>query len=290
MNFGKTMGAWRWVCAVSAALSLAAMTLSRAVANDATEQPAKPASQKTFRVMSYNIHHGEGMDGKVDLKRIAALIKVEKADIVALQEVDKGTERTARRDFPAELSELTGMTCVFSNNFSYQGGEYGNAILSRFPILQATNSHFRMLRPGEQRGILQLKLDVGGREVVLMNTHIDYRPDDSERVLNAGDILALARSLAPLPIIMCGDFNDVPESRTWKLLAEKFTDVWPWLNRAPGFTIPVGNPRKRIDYIWVSNTNAIVPLKMWVPHSTASDHLPIVGEFRLGKASGPSRQ
>ena len=55
-----------------------------------------------FRVMTYNIHHGEGLDGKVDIQRIADLIKQERADVVALQEVDKGTERTARRDLGAE--------------------------------------------------------------------------------------------------------------------------------------------------------------------------------------------
>src|SRR5688572_31668602 len=92
---------------------------------------------RTFRVMTYNIHHGEGMDGKVDLERIAALIQNEQADIVALQEVDKGVERTARRDLGAELARLTGMQCVFSNNYHFQGGEYGNAVLTRFPIKQA---------------------------------------------------------------------------------------------------------------------------------------------------------
>src|SRR3954447_16208752 len=70
----------------------------------------------TFRAMTYNIHHGEGLDRKIDLVRIAELIKRERADIVALQEVDKGVERTGRRDLPQELASLTGMTCVFSNN------------------------------------------------------------------------------------------------------------------------------------------------------------------------------
>ena len=74
---------------------------------------SKQASPAVFRVMTYNIHHGEGLDGKVDLQRIAELIKREQADIVALQEVDKGVQRTARRDLPAELAALTGLSlCV----------------------------------------------------------------------------------------------------------------------------------------------------------------------------------
>src|SRR6185436_14707317 len=117
--------------------------------------PQPAASPTTFRVMTYNLHHGEGLDGKVDLLRIAELTKREGADLVALQEVDKGVERTARRDFPDELAALTGLTCVFSNNYHFQGGEYGNAVLTRFPIKSWTNTHFKKVNETEQRGILQ---------------------------------------------------------------------------------------------------------------------------------------
>jgi endonuclease/exonuclease/phosphatase family metal-dependent hydrolase len=235
----------------------------------------------TFRVMSYNIHHGEGLDGKVDLERIVELIKKERADIVGLQEVDKGTERTSRRDFPAELAALSGMSCVFRNNYHYQGGEYGNAVLTRFPVKQATNLHFKMLRPGEQRGILQLVLDVHGREVVFMNTHIDYRADDSERLSNAAEVKELVKLYQGKPILMTGDFNDVPGSRTYDRFAELFTDAWIEAGQGNGFTIPAAKPTKRIDFIWVSKGAPIKPLKLWVPDSKASDHLPVVGEFRF---------
>src|SRR5688572_23737030 len=146
--------------------------------------------------MTYNIHHGEGLDGKIDLLRISEVIKREGADIVALQEVDKGVERTARRDLPAELAELTGMTCIFSNNYYYEGSEYCNAVLTRFPVVRWTNTHFKMVRPGEQRGILQLVLNVAGCEVAFLNTHIDYRPDDTERWSNAGEIELLLQKYA----------------------------------------------------------------------------------------------
>lgn len=149
---------------------------------------------QTFRVMTYNIHHGAGLDERIDFARIADLIRREQADIVALQEVDKGVQRTARRDCPAELAALTGLTCVFSNNFHFQGGEYGNAVLTRFPVKRWTNRHYQMLRPGEQRGLLQVVLDVRGRELVFLNTHIDYRPGDDERLAHAGEILETARA------------------------------------------------------------------------------------------------
>jgi len=278
----------------------------------------RAAASKTFRVMTYNIHHGEGLDGKVDLLRIAELIKREGADLVALQEVDKGVERTARRDLPEELAALTGMTCIFSNNYHYQGGEYGNAVLTRFPVVRWTNRHYKMPRPGEQRGILQLVLNVHGREVVFMNTHIDYRPDDSERWFNVGEIEEIVKADSGNPtgspltrpadtlspsggegrgegasrptsrfgvrgrsIILCGDFNDTPESRVCRRLNETFDDTWALIGQGDGFTIPVVNPRKRIDYIWISKDKSLVPLKAWVPQSDASDHLPVVAEFEL---------
>jgi len=240
--------------------------------------PDKPTR---FRVMTYNIHHGAGLDGKVDLLRIAQLIKEQGADVVALQEVDKGTQRTARRDFPEELAALTGMTCVFSNNYAFEGGEYGNAVLTKFPVKHWTNLHYKMLREGEQRGILQLVLDVRGREVVFMNTHIDYRPDDAERWLNVGEIEGLKKKYGDRPIIMCGDFNASPDSRVCRRIAESFDDTWALIGQGDGFTIPVRNPRNRIDYIWISKGKSLVPKKIWVPRSEASDHLPVVADLEL---------
>ncbi|HWQ91311.1 MAG TPA: endonuclease/exonuclease/phosphatase family protein [Clostridia bacterium] len=236
---------------------------------------------QSFRVMSYNIHHAEGVDGKLDLERIAALIKAEKADIVALQEVDKGTQRTARRDFPAEFARLTGMTCVFSNNYAFEGGQYGNAVLTHFPVKHATNTHYKMLRTGEQRGLLQVVLDVHGRELVVMNTHIDHRPDDSERLSNAAEARELFKPYAGKPLIVCGDFNDVPGSRTHQKFAELLLDSWTVAGAGNPFTIPADKPSKRIDYIWISKDTALQPVKLWVPRSHASDHLPVVGEFRF---------
>jgi endonuclease/exonuclease/phosphatase family metal-dependent hydrolase len=147
--------------------------------------------------MTYNIRHGEGMDGRVDLERIAEIIRREGADIVALQEVDRGVARTARRDLSGELAALTGMTCVFSNNFHFQGGEYGNALLTRFPVREWRNRHYRMLREGEQRGCWRWSW-TWGRRLVVLNTHLDFRPDDAERLSNVAEIMAAAAT-APTP-------------------------------------------------------------------------------------------
>src|SRR5687768_14745518 len=104
----------------------------------------------SMRVMTYNIHHGEGTDGKIDLERIAKLITDNKVDLVALQEVDRNTERTGRRDMLAELAKLTGMNVAFGSNLQLQGGEYGNAVLCRGRIYWQENRRLPQIVPGEQ--------------------------------------------------------------------------------------------------------------------------------------------
>jgi endonuclease/exonuclease/phosphatase family metal-dependent hydrolase len=261
-----------------AVLLLSAIALAFAGCAASHPQSSVPV---VLRVMTYNIQHGAGADGKIDLLRTAEAINHEKPDIVALEEVDRGVARTDRRDLPAELAALTGMTSYFSNNFDFQGGEYGNAVLTRLPILQETNCHYHMIRPKEQRGIIQMVLDAHGRKIVFMATHIDYRGDDTERLLNVAEIHKLVEQYAGLPIFICGDFNDHPGSRVHQKMKEKMADTWEMVGQGPGLSYSSLKPAKRIDYIWISPTNAIMPLKAWVPQTQASDHFPLVGEFQL---------
>ncbi len=237
-------------------------------------------SSPVIRVMSYNIHHGEGLDKKIDLERIADLIKREKADIVGLQEVDRGVERTARRDLPEELAKLTGMTVYFERNIIYQGGDYGNAVLSKFPIKKKNNTHYKMLRVGEQRGVLQLLLNVHGKELLFMNTHIDYREDDAERLINADELKRIVADAGKTPVILCGDFNTTPDSHTHQKISGFLDDTWELIGQGSGFSYSAEKPEKRIDYIWITKSS-IEPIKMEVLKSDASDHLPVIGEFRL---------
>lgn len=240
-----------------------------------------PASEPiTLRVMSYNIHHGEGLDRRLDLERIAKLITGARADLVGLQEVDRGCERTQQRDLPAELAKLTGLHVAFEKNIAYQGGDYGNAVLTRFPIKSTKNTHYKMLQPGEQRGVLQLILDVQGRDVLFMSTHLDYRPNDPERALNAGELKQIVAAAGTTPVILVGDFNSAPGSALHARMKAFLTDAWEAVGQGDGLTIPVRKPAKRIDYVFVS-PGAIEPLKMEVLRSEASDHLPVIAELRL---------
>lgn len=244
---------------------------------------AAPAGTNRLHVMTWNLHHAEGVDGRVDLERIAGVIREQKPDLVALQEVDKGVARTDRIDTPAELARLTGMTALFHNNFPYQGGEYGNAILSRFPVLSQTNTLLKMLRSGEQRGVLQAVVQPPGkRSLLFASTHIDYRRDDAERLANVAEFKALPDRYPGLPFLICGDFNDFPGSRVHTEMKEDFVDCWEPVGKGDGFTFASDRPRSRIDYIWVGRgENTLRPLRAWIPRTEASDHLPLLIEFEL---------
>lgn len=242
---------------------------------------ANTNSPTTFRVMSYNIHHAEGTDGKVDVQRIADLIKAENVDVVGLQEIDRGVKRTDGRDIIKELSKLTGMDFYFDRNIQYQGGEYGNAVLTRFPMLKKKNTHYKMLRPGEQRGIQQVLINVHGKKFMFMNTHIDYREDDQEREMNVREMKTIVGQNSEFPIVIAGDFNSNPDSRVCDGMRIFINDAWDLAGKGDGFTFPSDKAEKRIDYLWVSKGESIKTLRVWVPSSQASDHLPVVADFQL---------
>ena len=249
------------------------------------------ASNLIVKVMTYNIHHGEGNDGKINIQRIADLILESGADVVALQEVDRGVERTNKIDIMTKLSDLTGMTYAFGKNVDFQGGDYGNGFLTRFPILAEKNLQYRMINPGEQRGLLQVVLDIRGTEVVFMNTHLDYREVDTERLMNVDEIKFAVTEFSPRTVVVCGDFNDLPSSRTVESMKQCFTDVGELADVNQGNTYPTSEPVKRIDYIFVSNASrttgeqnapgSLRPRSAKVLRSDASDHLPILAKFEV---------
>ncbi|MDP8244494.1 MAG: endonuclease/exonuclease/phosphatase family protein [Candidatus Hinthialibacter antarcticus] len=240
-----------------------------------------------LRVMTYNIHHAEGMDKKVDAARIAQVISSANADLVALQEVDRGVERSQKLDLPKIIASNLGFSFAFGKNINYQGGEYGNAILSRFPILESNNHHYKMLREGEQRGLLHAKIEINGNPLLFIATHIDYRPDNAERLSNVKEILQFADEHSDTPIILCGDFNDTPNSEVHLRLKERFSDAWESGGEGPEFTYSSTKPTKRIDFIFVSDTVRVNKAK--VLETEASDHLPLFVELDVDLKTTPSQ-
>src|SRR5262249_48709713 len=139
--------------------------------------PAKVASpllaKRTLRVMTYNIHVGVGMDKKLDLQRIAAVINSERPDLVGLQEVDRGVKRTEGKDEIVELANLTKMQYAFAHNLDFQGGQYGVAILSRFPIRNIDHRKYENKREAERRGMIRVEVEFSGQVVNFVTTHLD---------------------------------------------------------------------------------------------------------------------
>src|SRR6267142_4726375 len=176
-------------------------------------------SSKTLRVMTYNIHVGVGMDKKLDLPRIAGVINAQHPDLVGLQEVDRGVARTQRIDEIAEIAKLTGMEYAFAFNLKYQGGQYGVAILSRFPIRATDHRLYLNTREAERRGFIRAEVDIDGRVVNFATTHFDYQYEDG-RVFEAEQLLAGLKDVNG-PLIVVGDFNDVPTAGAYKLMSEQ---------------------------------------------------------------------
>lgn len=233
-----------------------------------------------LRVLTYNIHHAEGIDRKLDLVRIARVIKDAQPDVVALQEVDQGVERTDRVDQPAALSRLTKMHVIFGDNIQFGGGKYGNVILSRFPISRSRNHRLPNRDKGEQRGVLEASIDVPDwpQPLLFFATHLDHRRDDQERFESAQTINSLAEKGAEYPAILAGDLNDTADSRTLR----EFARSWTQANGKPLFTVPVKAPSRQIDFVLFRSTDRWKSVRVKVlPESVASDHRAVLAVLEL---------
>jgi endonuclease/exonuclease/phosphatase family metal-dependent hydrolase len=239
-----------------------------------------PTAPLRIRVLSYNIHHAEGVDKVLDLERIARVIQSVTPDLVALQEVDRKATRTKSVDQPAELSRLTGLALAFGPNIPLQGGDYGNAVLSRWPIARSENHRLPNVDAGEQRGVLEVHVTPPGQAqpIVLWATHFDHRPSDAERRLSAQAIADRVAKQPDVPALLVGDLNDVPSSPTLAALTTRWTrsnlEILP--------TIPVGKPARQIDYVLFRPADRWRPVESRVlDEAVASDHRPLLAVLEL---------
>ncbi len=237
-----------------------------------------------IRVITYNIHHGAGLDKKVDLERIAKRLMAEKPDIIALQEVDQGTRRTNRVDQPAELARLTGMEAVFGRNIDYEGGGYGTAVLTRLPIRSKETVKLKSFYEStpqhqEQRGVQVLELGAAGEPGLLfLGTHLDYRPPDNERMASAKTINELIKKHGDKPALIAGDFNATPESAPiQEFLKEWKVAGWDGADAKGILTFPANKPDRRIDYVMYRPANRwkVVETRV-LDEPVASDHRPVL--------------
>ena len=248
-------------------------------------------AQDRLRVMTYNIHHGATAGEEASLEEISTLIREVDADLVALQEVDRfWSERSGFQDQACRLAEDLGMHLVFGPIYDLppdqekrQRRQYGLAILSRYPIVASHNfelTRLTTITDEPERKVLpgfpMATIDVGGKKVHLFNTHLDYRADPSIREQQVGEMLDILRRFDGSSIL-AGDLNALPGAPELRPLFEKLSDSWTKGGEGEGLTYPAGAPAKRIDMILVSPEIAVD--SVFVPISTASDHLPVVADL-----------
>jgi endonuclease/exonuclease/phosphatase family metal-dependent hydrolase len=246
---------------------------------------SKPGSKENpINVLSYNIHHANppSKPGFIDLPAIAQVIKESGADLVALQEVDVFTDRSGKNSNQAEeLAKLVGMEFFFSKGIDYQGGEYGTAILSKFPILDDQRYELPNVEGvnSEPRTLAVVTVEVNGEKVKFANTHLDFTNAENN-LLQVKKIMDIFKD-ETLPVIMGGDFNAVPESASIQLLDEQFTRS---CSQDCPFTSPQQNPQRIIDYIMVSSNSNFETIDHQVIAETyASDHRPVLAVYRFKK-------
>lgn len=234
-----------------------------------------PAQEETvrLRVLTYNIHHGVGEDGRLDLARLAAVIAAAHPDLVALQEVDVGVRRSQALDEASELGRLTGMHALFGVAMPHDGGEYGEAVLSRAPILASAVHPLPHRAGSEPRAALAIRVRPfpNRPELVFVATHLDHQEDAADRLMQVRELLRVIGEEAR-PLLLAGDLNARPDTAELAAFHE-FVDA----GAAAGATFPSSAPDRRIDYVLLREKTPwrVVETRV-IDERIASDHCPLL--------------
>lgn len=240
-------------------------------------------SAHRLRVLTYNLHHGEGGDGRVDLGRIAGVVRAANPDLVALQEVDRKAVRTGQVDQPAEYIRLTGMSGWYGAAMPFQGGEYGQLLLSRWPLMQPRVVRLPGTAGREPRIAATSIVEIPGcGRICWTGLHLDASRGDTDRFAQVEALLREFPANADLPTLLAGDFNATPDSRVMKRLLDSGTGWMDTAGDQAGLTNPADQPKVRIDYVLAG------PAAKWrvlesrvIPDPVASDHRPLLVTLEL---------
>lgn len=244
---------------------------------------AEPPHQ--LRVLCYNVHWCKGTDGKYDVARVADVINKAKPDLVALQEVDVGVKRSGRVHDVRELSKLTGLAARFGPTQHYEGGLFGNAVMTKLPILDVAihplpyteSSAERTTYP---RGAIAVTMQgPDGKPLRFVSTHFQHNVAE-DRLAEAEAINKLfAADGDSLRTILAGDMNALPDAEPVTELLKKWTNA---IDEAATPTAPATQPRSRIDYVFYRDASKfrMVESKV-IPESIASDHRPVLAVLEL---------
>lgn len=249
---------------------------------------SSPSAGRRLRVVTFNIAHGRGRRGVVDLRRTADTLASLDADVICLQEVDRHfSERSGWADQATELADRLGVTAVFGvalRRAAPQPGrpprDYGNAILSRLPV----RGHRVVRLPGrprsEPRCLVVAELATGLRVACV---HLQH----NSAAARAEQIAVVVHELPrDVPVLLAGDFNAAPDAPELGVLRERFVDCWEVCGHGRGASFPSRFPLRRIDYVLASPD--LLSVAAAVVPTSASDHRPLVVDLVLGPASAGS--
>lgn len=233
----------------------------------------EPKNKKIIKFMTFNIYHGETMKGDFNLDVIAKVINDANPDFVALQEVDHKTNRAKKYDLVTELGIRTKLSSLFARAMYFDGGEYGEGILSKHSIISSRNVNLPYTKGNEPKNAVEIvSVLPSGDTIAFIGTHLDYKEIETDRINQVKKINEVFLK-NKYPTILAGDLNSLPESNPMKILEEKWGTSYDKQNPQTQFTFPSSKPEKTIDYIMYS------PKKRWkvlsrevIPNSVASDH------------------
>jgi endonuclease/exonuclease/phosphatase family metal-dependent hydrolase len=230
----------------------------------------------TLRIATWNIHAGVGCDGRYDAARIIAVLKELRADIIALQEV---APLAVHGEFLPQLQAALPLTVIAGPTYSRDGVDFGNALLSRFPVSGCTHIDLSVDHH-ERRAAIDVHVDIDGHALRVISTHLGLRP--YERRQQVRKILAALDRDPTSPTVLMGDVNE------WYLWGRPLRWLHAHFHTPPAPpTFPSRRPVFALDRIWVRPASLVQRLS---PHRTplarmASDHLPLVAELRWSPLS-----
>jgi endonuclease/exonuclease/phosphatase family metal-dependent hydrolase len=251
--------------------------------------PAHPfPSNQTIRIMTYNVHSCMGMDNKISPQRIARIIGRYEPDIVALQELDLKRPRTGGLDQPHFIARELKMIYHFHPSFKIEEEQYGNAVLSRFPIKVKNAGTLPSILNNsllEPRGALWVDINIAGRHLQFINTHLSLFQREGVKQVKAlmGDDW-LSHPECAGSIVLCGDFNAPPSSSLCRHIKNRLRDAQETLpGHQPKATWFSHYPVSRIDHVFVSGDIAVVGVQVaqGILERHASDHLPLIVDIKL---------
>ena len=241
-------------------------------------QAQAPDSSRIVRVLTYNILHGKTLKGDFDLDLIASVIKSTNPDLVALQEVDWKTNRSRKYDLVTELGIRTGLSPLFARAMPYDGGEYGEGVLSRYTFLTTKNHPLPYTEGKEPRAAAEVNVVIkSGDTIRFIGTHLDHEGDDYNRFIQAQELNRVLTQ-DEVPSILVGDLNETPENRGMQLLFQQ----WQRSFKEDTPTFPSDAPIKKIDYVLFRPANRwrVLETKV-IDERVASDHRPVLVVLEL---------